>query len=517
MTEMNPPRASRRFPTDAFIAMILAAGGLLFWLSYALRARFLYDDWSIVANYTYDLHAQVSFRPGFILWAPLQVHLFGLNPLPYYLFAHAVFATTAALAFVALRSLDVPRPFAAFASLFVLLAPDADGAHLWWTGMENTLSAGIILFSVALGARWSLRRESRWLLLLSECAVLVGSGMYELSAALVLLPLCLFWRTRTPRRLLLKLVIDLGVAAVAMTGTYFENKAVGVQSIRPLSEYGPRLVSIFGAGLTMIERRVATLLGPGLLVLAAAAALGLVVCAIPAARRRLADAGHPSGASPAPAAAGAALLSGVCVFVSWVSLVPANDWYLPTLLGLGNRVNSTAVLFEAVFVAMVLWAFTSAGKRFPLPRAVVAATAATLLLAAFGQASVRDAGIFVDAAARREAILTELQHLSPRLSHHSIVLLGDYNTYRGYSWVPLLAADWDTSGALKLAYRDPSLSGAPLLDDKLCRDAGVVALGKSTPYALVTVVDVDRGLLLPLRNRESCLAAARRPARPYPA
>src|SRR6202035_2429596 len=92
MTEMNPAQDRRRFSTDdAIIAIGLGASGLAFWLSYAMRARFLYDDWATVANFTFDLNAPVSFRPFFTLWAPVQVHLFGSNPLPYYLIAHAVF------------------------------------------------------------------------------------------------------------------------------------------------------------------------------------------------------------------------------------------------------------------------------------------------------------------------------------------------------------------------------------------------------------------------------------------
>ena len=390
--------------------------------------------------------------------------------------------------------------------------------------MENALSAGVILLSVALGARWILRRGSIWLLVLSECAVLAGTGMYELSATLVLLPLCLIWYTPAPRRLLLKLVIDLGVALAALTVTYLKVSASGWKSTRPLSEYGPRILDIFGAGVSMIERRIGTLLGPALGVLLAGAVLGLVVYAVPAARKRFAQAGHLSGGSSALAAAGAALISGVCVFVSWVPLVPAPDWYLPTLLGVGNRVNSTAVIFEAIFVAMLLWVFTSAGKTFLQPRVVVAATAAALLLTVFGLASLTDAGVFLHAATQREAILAELQRISPQLSHDSMVLLSDYNTVGGYSWVPVLAADWDTSGALKIVYRDPSVSGAPLLDDKVCLDTGVVArwgmpgspFREPTPYARVTVIDVDRAEVVQLRNRESCFAATLRRARPYP-
>lgn len=505
---------------DLGFGAVIGLIGFALGIPFALRTGFVYDDWQIVAHYTLELNTQVSFRPGFALWAPPQVALLGTHARAYYLVGEAIFGLSAGALYLCLRRLGLAALPAVAAALLYLVFPQADGVRFWWAASQDSLAVGLVLVGVLVGSGWVDKRDHGGLSLLVSLALLgVGTLVYEMAAALILMPLALLAWAPYRRRRFYKAGLDLLAVVPAGLWTLASNASIGFETVRPLGQDIARALTLWRAGFaTFFVLPPATGATTDLVIGMAtgtAVAVGLIV--ISRGRVRV-DVDQVRIRRVALAIPG--LL--VCMLVAWLPLVPANDWYSPSLLGIGNRINLTSSVFFVTAVALVVAAasswLTRVSRSFALATGLVVALLASLFWAWAGQ-GFADAQPFVEAAATRQAILrTVSRDLPAHPRHGSVVMLADYNTYRGHDWAPVFAATWDFDGAVKLVYRDPSLVGLPLLPPAACGPTALrLGSGVVAPYPHLYVVDVAAGSLLPVHDQASCAAVvSRHLARAYP-
>jgi hypothetical protein len=221
---------------------------------------------------------------------------------------------------------------------------------------------------------------------------------------------------------------------------------------------------------------------------------------------------------------GVPLLAGMAALVmllvvlpaTWLPLVFANDWYRPGLLGVGNRINAVGDVIVATAIGLALSLLGQALARVSRTQvlgAMASAGIAGAIIAPMISRSLSDASIYAAAGQRATNIQSLMRDLVPRPQHGDFFMLTNYNIYQGRVWVPVLAASWDVTGAVRLTYHDGSLSGAPL-GAPAC-STGVVA---GHAYRTVHVIDVDGRRIVHVIDKKTCDATLPKlMTKPYPA
>jgi len=505
---------------DIALGTGVAAAALALGVPYALGAGFDYDDWSVVAHYYLGAAGRVSFRPAFGLWATPMVWAFGTNAHLYYLASQVVFALASVLLYVALRRLELGRGLALAATLLFVVSPLADGMRLWWTGTENLIALALVLGSIIVGRAWVLDRRRRGRLVVSLLLLGLSVTVYESASVFVLVPVALLplASAASPSRTLAKAALDVAVTALVLPLTIIENASAKVQVLRPLAQVPARAANLaVGGYTTLVPRQLA---GIAAVDLALGAGAGL---AVGAAVLLMKPSSRGWREAPAAVRWGLSLfLLGLAVFASWVFLLPANDWYKPTLLGLGNRVNEGAQVFLAVFLAVGATAVARGLARLGRSRALgigAGVFVVAVLLSSFTRRSLDDIRQFERAAVKRDAVLAAVARALPPPNPGDAVLLGNYNLFSGHQWVPVFAADWDTRGAIRLLYRDRTLLANPVTRGARCDAKGVTDNGARYAWSRLHLVDVGRGVVVTLPRSDACnvgLAALTTRAYPSP-
>jgi hypothetical protein len=493
------PWRSRRTRWLALTPLIL---GLALWLPYARLTGFDYDDWEIVAKYTFNLAHTLAFRLGFALWAPPTVRLMGLNAHWYYASTSVIFAATAMAVFVVLVSLRLPVLASLSAAILYVVYPGADAMRLWWTATENSLSLLLVLVSIFLAVKWSEGTgwSLKWLIPSLACLA-IGVLIYEEAAALILLPLATLPLSGGATRKVLKTALDLSIVAACFALTLMTN-GVGEQTIRPVREWLGRAQTLFVDGF---ESRFLRMYSgaPFWAVLGIPIVFSVLVVVGVLIRHRVGKLVTRSWARPAFVC----FLLVVAVFLAWLPLLPANDYYLPSLLGVGNRVNSTASVFLCAGLGIALFSVATLLSRAGLPVIGLALAAALMIFttSTFTVVSIADAQSFVRAAQLRQAMLQLVKRAVPNPARGDLLLLGNYNAYSSSDWVPVFASTWDLNGAVKLIYNDPSLSGSPVFSSFSCVDAGLqIAPGTIVSYSAIRVIDAATGVSEAISSAGEC-------------
>jgi hypothetical protein len=521
-----------RIPLDTMIALGVLALGSIGWLPYAVRAGFLYDDWTFVAASKFHTVTVPLYRPFGAILGVVDYWLGGDRPLIWYLSVVILFAGFAALLYAALRTLHLWRGAALASSLLLLVFPYADSQRLWWADCLLSASFCVALISVIIGRRWILRRTRAWVWFsLSLTLVAISVLFYEAAAAIVLLPITLIFLSPswTRRRTLLKLAADLVVVLIVWLFDFRAALSSGLRTARPLSSYPGRIVALIHEGYDLFVHRMLgavtwweVLLG----VATGTSVLGLLL----ARNGRVSHARDSEPRSGAPLAwwtlpATLCLLAAGAV-AAWMPYAPAGDYYSPLLLGVGNRVNGAAAPF--IVIALALIAALPLGC-VRLPRAawlglVGLTTAITVALAAsFVDSSYLSAREWANATATRDVIYAELQAVSPHVRPGDVVALGDYNAYFGADWVPVVAASWDANAIAQVAVGTSSVTGIMLLPTDQCAPTGLVdpgtgGAGSGLPgagrlpsgmtiidYGRIYTIDVDRNRDVVFTSRAQCL------------
>jgi hypothetical protein len=508
---------------DRWIMAALGVSGLALGLPYALSAGFVYDDWILVSHQILGIPATGLYvGSGLQLSLVLESPVFGANAHLYYIVAALVFSLEVVALYVALRALRVGRICALIASTLLLAFPAADSGRLWYTAtLTVTLAALLAMLGIAAGGRW-VERRGRPRVWLAASLVLWAAAVfcYFSAVVLVLLPVALISLSPDRRRTLLNLGMNLVVVALCLALILPTSLTAQYHASWALSAYPGRALSLWTAGYEFLVIRPFSPMTVVTLVLGVAVALLVAISFRIRERGRHSQRISPIYVGRQLAAVGSLLIG---TLAAWTPLIPANAYYTPSTLGVGNRVNGLAQIFLLTAAAVLVATIGGlAGRllRQPMVAPAAAAGLATMLVAASLPQTITHAAGYTDAARIRISILTLVATLAPSPRAGTTVLLGDYDEYDSQNWVPVFASTWDFNGAVQLLYRDPTLFGYPVVSGLGCASTGLSGLPNASsdvPYHEIVFVDVGRHLIAAVNNQATC--AALLPAllaRPYP-
>lgn len=492
--------------SKAVMPAVIGILSLAFWLPYAVRAGFLYDDWATVAGYKFHTSLFVSYRPGFVLWKAIVVRLFQTDPLGYYVSLAVLLSAMVVMAVVALNELGVPPVLSAGVGLLLLVSPYADSLGLWWTASQMTLAMLLAVSSIAAGARWIHRRPHAGIYLGASLALLVaGIVTYEAVAPIVLLPAVLICFSHERSRVL-RWVVAAGVTA-AVASLYMFERAITPhhKSARPVAQYPARIWVIISNGTRVIVHHISSFLS-----YKDALVAGIVAAASYGAWQLMRRRPQKDDVTWQWRLASALMLM-ACTYVAWIPFIPANDYYNPGRFGIGNRVNLLAQLFLLTAVVLVLAALAKIASGRVLPAVVGVVIAAGVfggLLATYASQTHQDQQEYLSAKSTRQAIMTEVKQLLPRVTDGDEILLGDYHLTSSLQWVPVLSASWDTTGALDMLYDNGTITAQPVSSALGCARNGLrqpsLEAVTRVPYRRIIVVDVSGHRLERMADESQC-------------
>jgi len=507
-------RSRRHVDRSAWRSFLLAASprtlvtvavGIIafaFWLPYSLHAGFVYDDWSIAAGYQFH-HPVAIYRPGVAVWVALTTAVFHVHAIGYYLSLAFLGSALAMICVVAFSELGLSLTVSAAISLLVAVSPFADSLGLWWAACCMRVSLILGMASIAAGARWVRRGPHARVWFGASLVLLVATVLtYESTAPIVFLPVALI-AFCPDRRRLVGWFIPSAIAAGAASLFIFARSRL-TQTSQPIGQYPSRISAIARSGTdTLLGYTVKRITLADLVVACLVAAALYVGWRI--AKYRSAD--RKSWRLTVPSVV--LLLAGT--YLAWAPYVPANDYYLPSLLGVGNRVNSLAQVFflaaVVLFLVTVANLFSHRSGAFTTS-VVVAVGLFAALFASFCVQTHQDQQDYLFGKTQRQVLLTEIHQLLPRVLPGTEIILGDYYLYASPDWVPVLAAPWDTNGALELLYHDGSIQSQPMVSTMACRSRGLAqpSLDGVTlePYRSLVVVDVTKHRVDRFTNQSSC-------------
>ena len=208
----------------------------------------------------------------------------------------------------------------------------------------------------------------------------------------------------------------------------------------------------------------------------------------------------------------------VVVLAGWAVLAPADPYYSPGVLGVGNRINVVAGLgLVLLAVALVRMAATLAFSALPADRRRASAVVTVLVAAAIGGAYLdrlgADRGDWWRARRAEGFVLGQLGVSIARPPAGSTVIARGFPFYQAPG-VPVFAASWDLDGAVKLLWKDPSLVAWPSPPGGLLCGAGGVAVAevaanRPARYGRTFLVDLARGTAVPIDSQRRCRGLAR--------
>jgi hypothetical protein len=219
----------------------------------------------------------------------------------------------------------------------------------------------------------------------------------------------------------------------------------------------------------------------------------------------------------------ALLLAGiVTIAAGYIMFIPADPYFSPGRLGVGNRVNAFATFgYVMSFYALARLAGLLLFRGLPRARTWALATALVLSFIAcvsFVKKVEHDAGNYNKAYVLERQVLGTIHTLVPRpapgTTFYSFGHAGFYAP-----GVPVFGAEWDLNGAVKIEYHDGSLAAQPILQGMVltCAPDGVtpgtsgggVTHGQ-VPYGKAVAVDIATQQAIALNSRAACLSAAKR-------
>jgi hypothetical protein len=448
-------------------------------LTYVRGLGFYYDDYSVLAHL--DAARDHSLAGLYHAVRPLNGQrplqsltfaglywLFGLNPLGYHIVNLLLLVAVAWLLYLVLRELRLPRLVCVALPLVYSTLPHYATNRFWLDAFQITVSNAFYLLSLYAGLRALRARPAvlpGWLTL--AVAALAGSLFaYEVVYPLFALELGLLWwaARRSPRDVPAARWITIGGLAIAIV-------AVGVVKATLVAEHGQNGYQIgFENGLAhhlayLVSGSIK--LNVGTYFLAVPYVLWWIV------RHRLAAANVGAAGAAGLLAFGymwwlgrrdrAALISaphwrnymrvGLIAFVLGYAIFLTNRQVLFRSAGLDDRVNAAAALgVAAILVGAIGWI----AARLTEQRGIALFSASVGCIVATGVLIIATLGSFWTSAAKAQhSIVSSLQR-TRQLPSSSTVVLDGVCPEMGPAVV--FGDEWDFRGALRLAYRDPSLA-----------------------------------------------------------
>jgi hypothetical protein len=458
-----------------FVAIVIAVSTA----PYAARLGFASDDWAFLGSLTthgdlsapgrsveHDFATYLQPRPVQVVYQTLLYDAFGPNPLGYHLVNTVVLAAMAALGYLVLRELDLPRlPAVAVAVTFGLL-PHYSTDRFWWAAFGYGAAMAFALACVYADLRAVRSRDAAlWLWKAAALAAIAGSGLgYEIALPLLAAAVPLVWyqSRRLPGGPLSKrigragAIVFLGsnvvvlAAVVAFKLAFPVGVGVGGNYLVHLSRLALGSVATsfgsYGWGLPESTRWAVSTVDRATL---AAGIVGAGAIAV-----YLGMVGRRDASRMWSVRNWLRLLGGgILVFALGYGIFLTNGRILFSSTSISNRVAIVA----AAGVAMI-WIGLAGALAAALPprwRAwVFAVPVAAVCLSSFlivhGLATT-----WAEAWQRQQAILGDIQTRLPDLESGTTIILDGSCPYVGPGIV--FESNWDLAGALETRYGDPTV------------------------------------------------------------
>jgi hypothetical protein len=487
--------------------------GIAAFYSHLRHGGFYYDDWSNAAlthysgsfgNTLTNYWHLTSYRPVLVLYVPLTHIVFGTHMHFHLLWSVGLGVLQSASLYLLLRTLRVERIHSAAIAALVLIFPTTDSTRLWATASMTSLAISFYLLgaTVALHGIGGTCRRPRLVHAGAVALYALSVGTYEATAGLVLFSFFLYWCATNWRRALSRSAVDAAVLA-AMLLTFTPRNSHPVQSFHTQVLHAKTMLT---QGLTVLSQaavpfgqaqRLPVLL-PMVAIVALAAWRWARTRALELQRWLV-----------------MACLSAMVIVAGYAVFIPADPYYSPLRIGLGNRTNvvSALGLIPLVYSVAVL-AGLLLFQRMRLAGTAAALTGA-LVAVVVGLGYLHD--LRADETRWDRAFLMEEQALGVM---RGVVKHPPRNaTLYSFDWpgfatpgVTVFSTFWDLNGAVKLQWHDGSLQGYPVLAPVTCGPTTlkVPADPVAKPYGNVFFIDIPMAAGERIRNRAQCIAATQR-------
>jgi hypothetical protein len=419
--------------------------------------------------------------------------------------------------FLVLRQLRVDRVIAGATAVLALLFPFSDATWLWSNQSQISLSVVLWLGGLLFALHGLRLQRAVWhgvAVVLYVASILLN----EITLVVILVSGVLYYGRASRRRALWSWGADIGEGALAVL--LFTSRLVQVWGGSDVHEArgGSGAIDharlIADQGLTVAARTVEpfgspqrALVGTGVAVLVSVGLLVAERTSHPELRSDLSQWLLVAGAGVAVAVGG------------WVVLAPSDAYYSPPQAGIGNRINVLAGLGLALLtvalirlgVSLALRSWPSAGVESS-DRDDARGRSVRRRLPQPGGWGSCCRGARSPAGGRRA-------ERPPGLDESYAARLNDHCTCFSLQvapGVPVFAASWDLDGAVKLLWRDPSLTGWPAPAHGVsCTRKGVLVpvVAPNRPpgrYRRTFVVDLPSSHATRVDSPSACRAVTRR-------
>jgi hypothetical protein len=529
-TTRSSPRASRR--EVLIVACVLVALGALFYGSHVLHGGFSIDDWPHAAEVAYTPHpianewAGTASRPVLAIYMPFIYTIFGPNPWIHHLWSLFLAVCMSTALYAILRRFSIPRYDAVVISVLVLLFPWSDATRFWATASHINLAiifglAGILLALRGLDCR-PLGNTASHLYHLGAIALYALSVLtYEITAIALLLVGSLYFVRASARSSLFRWSADIMIIVACLAW----NVANSTRSRLPFSSALDHAGEISDGALSLIARSSMPF---GLsrtvpLVVLLAIAIGSV------AAWRLLPAKHVIARDILKRWLIMAGIGLVIAVAGWVLIIPANPYYNPNGLGVGDRINAVAtigiviMIYAAAVLLATLIILVAKSVRFvPADQRTVGALSLIVAMAvAVGYANKiqDDQRTWNHAASDSTHVLEIVKYDVPSPGSGSTIYTFDYPGSEQWG-IPIFTFSWDLDYAVKLLFDDPSISAYPIVAGINEMTCGRKAMGPSggewsinvqgSPYGSGVFVNATTGDAQRIFSPPECRAALRR-------
>jgi hypothetical protein len=533
--------------TDALLAVarprlreLVFVGLLLVVLAGAVFERhvrsggFYYDDWSNAARTVFAPHGYfgaihafrsiTGFRPLALLYVPAIHEILGLHPHEQIAWGICLAVLMSAAVYLALTAIGLERVHAFLIAALVLVFPFSDATRMWATAATAHLVVALYLFGLVLALRGLDATTRRSAVLHHAGAVglyMIAVSAYEIVATVALCSVVLYayhagltheqWQGSL-KRALRRFAVDVLAIGGVLAWTVSQS---GIDQVHSTQGGFHHVGVIFDEGLSLLALTALPFGSPtrtiALVLMGAIIVLGAIVWrssgALALSRREI-------GRWVVVTVGGLGY-----AFVAWAVFVPADPYYSPSQLGLGNRVNIVAAigLVTATYAAVMLAGtliFAGLKRRRSFAAALGAITALTLGVGYIHHVSA-DISAWNLASRDQQIVLSTLRQRLPHPAPGSTILTFGFPAWTAPG-VPVFAASWDLNGAAKLLYGYSSLRAYPMLAGSsiACGSESVYPTGDGygprfgKRYGYVYLVDIASGHVAAPHNRAQCVTEA---------
>jgi hypothetical protein len=519
---------SRCTPRELVVlGFLLALVAAVAFGSHVRDGGFYNDDWAFASTFAYAPEPGLlgairafdwySFRPVSMLYLPTMYEVFGMRAGLHLALVTLTAVVLSGALYWLLRTLAMERVHAGAVAALLLLFPASDANRLWAAASIALPAIALYLAGSALavqGLGASGRRASAFhtgAILLYVLSVMT----YEIAAGAILLSLLLYrlrggWRAALPRWLL-DVAVVVPVLVFVTSESWNEPQPLGT-TVRHAGTVADEAVTIL-ADATVPFGDPDT--GLVIALLALVAATGALVW-------RLRSPADPVGRELRRWLRVA--LAAICAIgIGYAIFIPADpDSYSPLMPGQGNRVNGLAAIgFVLLIYALAMVAATLLARRARLWREWSAggAIALALVLGWGWLQRIEDHSTDWDRSAAVQAdVVTRIDRAVPAPRPETTIYAVRLPTVAAPG-VPIFAATWDLAGALAIEWDEPSISAYPAVPRTsfACGERTISAENsldafdpQAAEYGRAVVVDVAASHAVRVRDRASCVSAARR-------